>query len=72
MDTVPKSKRYLIKKLTEQDPSLSIDELKGKTILALTRMKDDQKLQLTEKIEPVDEGDEFEYKTFFQYCGLNN
>ena len=68
MDTVPKSKRYIIKKLTEQDPSLSIDELKVKTILALTQMKDSQKMQMAEKIEP--EAD-FEYKTYFQYCGLN-
>ena len=69
MDTVPKNKRYIIKRLIEIDPSLSVDELKGKTILELSKMKETQKIQSTEKIEPVEE---FEYKSVFDYLGLNN
>jgi hypothetical protein len=69
MDTVPKNKRYMIKKLIEMDPSLSVDELKGKTILALSKMKEDQKVRSTEIIEPEEE---FEYKSVFDYLGLNN
>lgn len=69
MDTVPKNKRYMIKKLIEMDPSLSVDELKGKTILALSKMKEDQKVRSTETIEPEEE---FEYKSVFDYLGLNN
>ena len=69
MDTVPKNKRYIIKRLIEIDPSLSVDELKGKTILALSKMKEDQKVRSTEIIEPEEE---FEYKSVFDYLGLNN
>jgi hypothetical protein len=69
MDTVPKNKRYMIKKLIEMDPSLSVDELKGKTILALSKMKEDQKVRSTETIE---QEEEFEYKSVFDYLGLNN
>lgn len=69
MDTVPKNKRYIIKRLIEVDPSLSVDELKGKTILELSKMKEEQKIRYTEKIEPVEE---FEYKSVFDYLGLKN
>ena len=68
MDTVPKNKRYIIKRLIEIDPSLSVDELKGKTILELSKMKEEQKIQSTEKIEPVEE---YEYRSVFSYLGLN-
>jgi hypothetical protein len=71
MDTVPKNKRYIIKRLIEIDPSLSVDELKGKTILELSKMKETQKIQSTEKIEPVEEP-EFEYRSVFDYLGLKN
>jgi hypothetical protein len=73
MDTVPKNKRYIIKRLLEIDPSLSVDELKGKTILELSKMKETQKIQSTEKIEPVEEPEsEFEYRSVFDYLGLKN
>ena len=72
MDTVPKNKRYIIKRLIEIDPSLSVDELKGKTILELSKMKEEQKIQSTEKIEPVGETEpEFKYRSVFSYLGLN-
>jgi hypothetical protein len=69
MDTVPKNKRYILKKLIEMNPSLSVDELKGKTILELSKMKEELKIQSTERIEPEEE---FEYKSVFDYLGLKN
>jgi hypothetical protein len=69
MDTVPKNRRYIIKRLIEIDPSLSVDELKGKTILELSKMKEEQKIQSTEKIEP---DEEFEYRSVLDYLGLKN
>lgn len=72
MDSVPKNKRYIIQRLIEVDPSLSVDELKGKTILELTKMKEDQKIQSTEKIEEQEhEEEEMEYKSPMDYCVIN-
>ena len=68
MDTVPKNKRYIIKRLLEIDPSLSVDELKGKTILELSNMKKEQKIQSVETVEEC----VFEYRSVFDYLGLNN
>jgi hypothetical protein len=69
MDSVPKNKRYIIQRITEVDPSLSVDELKGKTILELTKIKEDQKIKLTEKIDDDDE--EMEYKSPMDYCVIS-
>jgi hypothetical protein len=67
MDSVPKNKRYIIQRITEVDPSLSVDELKGKTILELTKIKEDQKIKLTEKIDD----EEMEYKSPMDYCVIS-
>ena len=68
MDAVPKNKRYIIKRLIEIDPSLSVDELKGKTILELSNMKKEQKIQSVETVEEC----VFEYRSVFDYLGLKN
>ena len=45
MESIPKNKRYTIRRLMQVDPSLSVDALKGKTILELTNMIEDQKVK---------------------------
>jgi len=67
MDTVPKNKRYTIKRLLEIDPSLSIDDLKTKNILELTKMIEDTKVKSIQKVE--DSG--FKPRSLWSYFGVS-
>ena len=67
MDTVPKNKRYTIKRLLEIDPSLSIDNLKTKNILELTKMIEDTKVKSIQKVE--DSG--FTPRSLWSYFGVS-
>jgi len=67
MESIPKNKRYTIRRLIEVDPSLSVDALKGKTILELTNMIEDQKvksIKVIEKDEPT--------RSLLSYCGCED
>ena len=67
MESIPKNKRYTIRRLLEIDPSLSLDVLKGKSILELSKMIDDQKVRATEVIE-LDEPP----RSLLSYCGCED
>ena len=65
MDTVPKNKRYTIKRLLEIDPSLSIDDLKTKNILELTKMIEENKVKSIQKVEEP----EYKSRSLWSYFG---
>jgi hypothetical protein len=67
MDTVPKNKRYTIKRLLEIDPSLSIDDLKTKNILELTKMIEDTKVKSIQKVAEF----KYEPRSLWSYFGGN-
>ena len=67
MESIPKNKRYTIRRLMQVDPSLSVDALKGKTILELTNMIEDQKvksIKVIEQDEPT--------RSLLSYCGCED
>jgi hypothetical protein len=54
----------------EIDPSLSIDALKGKTILELTNMVEDQKVKATVVI--LDSDQDEPSRSLLSYCGCED
>jgi len=67
MESIPKNKRYTIRRLLEIDPSLSLEVLKGKTILELSKMIDEQKVRAIEVIEHDEPP-----RSLLSYCGCED
>jgi hypothetical protein len=67
MESIPKNKRYTIRRLLEIDPSLSLEVLKGKTILELSKMIDEQKVRAIEVIEHDEP-----QRSLLSYCGCED
>jgi hypothetical protein len=66
MDTVPKNKRYAIKRLLDNDNTLVPSDLEKLKIVDLLKMIEDQKMKSKEVI-PTKE--EYKAKSFFSYFG---
>lgn len=66
MDSVPKNKRYAIKRLIDNDSTLNPSDLEKLKIVDLLKMIEEQKVKSKEVI-PV--GEEFKPRSFFSYFG---
>lgn len=67
MDSVPKNKRYAIKRLTDNDKTLIPSDLEKLKIVDLLKMIEDQKIK-SKQVIPVEH--EFKPRSLLSYIGL--
>ena len=67
MDSVPKNKRYAIKRLTDNDKTLIPSDLEKLKIVDLLKMIEDQKSK-SKQVIPVEY--EFKPRSLLSYIGL--
>ena len=68
MDSVPKNKRYAIKRLTDNDKTLIPSDLEKLKIVDLLKMIEDQKIK-SKQVIPVER--EFKPRSLLSYIGLD-